>query len=64
MKTRNPVALRHNDLPGRFIVVDHQAVPAHEKRGWVEAKSKAAKAAVEDSTSPERDATPQKENDK
>lgn len=62
MPVHDPVAIRHPKLPGRDpIVIARSAFPSHERRGWVEAKSPAAKAAVEASTPTEGDSTP-KEN--
>ena len=47
-KPADPVALRHPDLPGVVITKERRAVPAYAKRKWVEHKSPAAPAAVED----------------
>lgn len=62
----DPVAIRNPKLPGVVVVKSRRALPAYGLSGWVEAKSSAAKAAVEASTttttSPERDTTPSKED--
>lgn len=43
----DPVAIRNPKLPGRVVVVPRRTLAAYAKRGWVEAKSSAAQAAVE-----------------
>lgn len=53
----DPIAIRHPKLPGEVIVIARSAFPAHEASGWVEAKSPAAKAAVEAQTPTEGDNT-------
>jgi hypothetical protein len=62
----DPVAIRHPSMPGEFFVISRRQLVAHQRRGWVEAKSPAAKkevAAVEAHTSPSRDANPSKKED-
>ncbi len=54
----DPIAIRHPKIPGEFVTVSRRAFPSHERRGWVEAKSSEAKAAVEAITVPEGDKTP------
>lgn len=49
------IAVRHPDMPGEFVVISKRSFPSRAKRGWVEAKSPAAKAAVE-TQSPRGDA--------
>lgn len=57
------IAIRHPKLPGEFVTVARRTLPAYERRGWVEAKSPAAKAAVEQETVPSGDpATPSEED--
>jgi hypothetical protein len=60
----DPIAVRNPKLPGRVVVVSRRQLPALAESGWVEAKSPAAKRAVEE-TSPEGTATitPSKEDD-
>lgn len=51
------ISMRHPDLPGEFVVVPRSTFDkSYSKNGWVEAKSSAAKAAVEEQTSPKADA--------
>lgn len=48
-KPNNPVAMRHASAPGEVHVVDREAFDlCWAPQGWVEAKSPAAKAAVEE----------------
>ena len=62
---RDPIAVRHPDTPGEFVTVPRRAFASLKRRGWVEAKSPAAKAAVEHQTSPRGDdTTPSKEDRK
>lgn len=61
-KFRDPVTLRHPKRPGEEIVKERRSVPFFAKSGWVEVKSSAASVAVETQQSPERDATPSKED--
>jgi hypothetical protein len=59
----DPVAVRNSSLGDGHHIVSRRQLPSLEKRGWVEAKSPAAKkevAAVEAHTSPSRDANPSK----
>jgi hypothetical protein len=59
----DPVAVRNPSLGDGHHIVSRRQLPSLEKRGWVEAKSPAAKkevAAVEAHTSPSRDANPSK----
>lgn len=59
----NPVAMRHPAIPGEFVVVGARSFPSHRKRGWVEAKSSEAKAAVESIQSPGGDNPPSEGED-
>jgi hypothetical protein len=61
----DPVAVRNPKLPGRVVVVSRRQLPALAESGWVEAKSPAAKKAVEQA-SPEgtTPTSPSKEDDK
>jgi len=54
-KIPDPVAVRHPDLPGDVHVVPRKQFASLSRRGWVEAKSSEAKAAVEANTSPPAD---------
>ncbi len=48
MPARDRISMRHPDLPGDFVVVPRSTFEnSYSKNGWVEAKSPAAKAAVE-----------------
>lgn len=59
----DPIAIRHPKLPGFVKTIERRSFPARERNGWVEAKSPAAKAAVEKKASPRGDLpTPSKEN--
>jgi heme/copper-type cytochrome/quinol oxidase subunit 2 len=62
---RDPVAMRHPGMPGEFVTVSRsQFDKSWSKRGWVEAKSSEAKAAVEKATRPPQvDAPPASKED-
>lgn len=64
-KILDPIAIRHPKMPGEFVVISRRAFPSRARRGWVEAKSSEANAAVESNTSPSVDApTPSQEESK
>jgi hypothetical protein len=59
----DPIAIHHPSMPGEFFVIARRQLVAHQRRGWVEAKSPASKkevAAVEAHTSPRGTPTPRR----
>jgi hypothetical protein len=63
-KVRDPIAIRHSSAPGEFTIVARRTLPAWLKRGWVEAKSPGAKAAVEQASPGGDTATPSTKEDR
>lgn len=60
-KILDPVAVRNPALPGEVHVVSRRQLASLAKNGWVEAKSPAAKQAVEQAAPEGAPPTPSKE---
>lgn len=56
--------MRHTSAPGFVKVVSARQFASWERKGWVEAKSPAARAAVEDESPEGTTTTPRKEDNK
>lgn len=58
----DPVAVVHPDFPGQEFVIARRSFPSRQRRGWIEAKSPPADAAVEspslEDTTPSQEAQP------